>query len=302
MMPLLGRGEWGSGLTLDTGDRDPKPEPNRNAIGPGFFDTVGMPLVAGREFSALDLRSSPKVAVVNESFAQRFFGGRALGRRIGAGGPKGIADWTIVGVTRDAKGAFLRETTAPVWYVPYRQLENLQNLVLHVRTAGPPESALPAIRAAIADVDPRVPIRSTITMGEQVGRQLVTERLLAGLSLPFAAFAVALGALGLYGVTAYTMLARTREIGVRIALGATAPRVAALVLRQVVWLVTVGLTGGLAIVLLAARRLEPLLFGVEPLDAVTIAGAAVLVSAAALLAAWLPVRQVLRVDPTIALR
>jgi putative ABC transport system permease protein len=302
MMPLLGRGEWGSGLTLDTGERDPQPEPRRNAVGPEFFRAVGMPLVAGREFSSSDTVSSPKVAIVNESFAQRFFGGQAIGRRIGTGGTKGVADWTIVGVTRDAKGAFLREASVPVWYVPYRQMPSVYNLVLHVRTQGPPESAHPAIRAAIADVDPRVPIRSIISMDEQIGQQLVTERLLAGLSLSFATFAVGLAALGLYGVTAYTTLARTREIGVRMALGATSSRIVVLILGQVATLIALGLAGGLGIVLVSAGRLQPLLFGIQPLDAVTIAAASVLVSAATLAAAWFPIRYVVRLSPTIALR
>ena len=117
-IPVLNRSNWGSGITLDDGVRDDRPGPDRNAVGPGYFNTVGLKIVAGREFTNRDVESSPKVAVVNEAFAQKYFDGRALGRRVGRGGPDGSADAEIVGIVRNGRYAEVRETTAPFWYMP----------------------------------------------------------------------------------------------------------------------------------------------------------------------------------------
>ena len=168
MMPILGRGEWGSGLTLDSGAKDNRPGPQRNAIGARFFETLGTPIVAGREFSDVDAAATEKVAIVNESFARRYFDGRALGRRIGPGGPKGVADFTIVGIVRDSKAAFVRETSSPVWYVPYQQLSNVDGLVLHVRAAGSLDTVANDVREVVANIDRRVPILNMTSMDQQI--------------------------------------------------------------------------------------------------------------------------------------
>ena len=302
MMPLLGRGEWGSGLTLDTGQRDDRPGPGRNAIGSGFFRTIGTPIVAGREFTEADTASAEKVAIVNESFARRYFDSRALGRRIGRGGPDGVADFTIVGIARDSKVAFVRETSSPVWYVPYRQLDRIDGLVLHVRATEPSEGLTTAIRAVAASIDARVPTFGAMSMEQQIAGQLVAERLLAGLSTVFAGLAIVLAALGLYGVTAYITVARTREIGLRLALGATPTGIMALILRDTVVITVLGLGAGVLLAVLTVGSLRPLLFGIDPVDTTVMVLSAFTVALVTTTAAWLPARNAMRVNPRIALQ
>jgi predicted permease len=298
VMPLLGGNSWGSGLTLDTGVHDDNPGPERNAVGPSYFRTVGAPIVAGREFTEADVASGQKVAVVNEAFARRYFDGRALGRRIGPGGPQGSADFTIVGVARDGKYAQVRETAAPFWYVPYPQLTQLGQLALHVRTTSNPEAVTAGVRHVIAAIDKRVTMFRVKTMQQQISDQLILERLLAMLA---AVFAMLLAAIGLYGVMTYATMARTREIGVRIALGATPSSILALILRQTTTLIVVGLILGLVLALAGIGYLRSLLFGLEPTDPYVMVHAALIVITVTTIAAWLPARRATRVDPMSAL-
>jgi predicted permease len=302
VMPLLGRNSWGSGLTLDTGVHDDRPGPERNAVGPGYFSTVGTPIVAGREFTEADVASGQRVAVVNEAFARRYFGGEALGRRIGPGGPQGSADFTIVGIARNGKYAEVRENAAPFWYVPYQQLAQLAQLTLHVRTTGDPATFATDVRHAIAAIDKRVIVFGMKTMRQQISDQLILERLLARLAGGFAIIAVMLAALGLYGVTTYDMTARTREIGVRIALGATPFAILALILRQTGMLIALGLTAGLMLAVAGTSQVRSLLFGIEPSDPLVIISAALGVMTVTTIAAWLPARRATRINPITALQ
>jgi predicted permease len=302
VMPLLGGNSWGSGLTLDTGVHDDSPGPERNAVGPGYFSTVGAPIVAGREFTEADVVSGQKVAVVNEAFARRYLDGRALGRRIGPGGPQGSADFTIVGVARDGKYAQVRETTAPFWYVPYQQLPQLGQLTLHVRTTANAAAVTASVRDALAAIDKRVTLFRVRTMQQQIADQVILERLLATLAAVFAIVAMLLAALGLYGVMTYTTMARTREIGVRIALGATASAILALITRQTATLILVGLTAGFAFTLAGIGYLRSLLFGLEPTDPFVMAFATLAVITVTTIAAWLPARRATRVNPVSALQ
>jgi predicted permease len=302
MMPLLGRNSWGSGLTLDTGVHDDRPGPERNAVGPGYFSTIGTPIIAGREFTEADVASGQKVAVVNEAFARRYFGGQALGRRIGPGGRQGSADFTIIGIARDGKYAEVRENTAPFWYVPYQQLAQLGQLTLHVRTIGDPEALAADVRHAIAAIDKRVTVFRVKTMAQQISDQLVLERLLATLAAGFAILAILLAALGLYGVTTYATAARTREIGVRMALGASPSAIFALIFRQTTMLIGLGLIVGLALALTGVGYLRSLLFGLEPTDPFVMAVAVLAVVTVTTVAAWLPARRATRIDPTTALQ
>jgi predicted permease len=302
VMPLLGGNSWGSGLTLDTGVHDDSPGPERNAVGPGYFSTVGAPIVAGREFTEADVVSGQKVAVVNEAFARRYLDGRALGRRIGPGGPQGSADFTIVGVARDGKYAQVRETTAPFWYVPYQQLPQLGQLTLHVRTTANAAAVTASVRDALAAIDKRVTLFRVRTMQQQIADQVILERLLATLAAVFAIVAMLLAALGLYGVMTYTTMARTREIGVRIALGATASAILALITRQTATLILVGLAAGFAFTLAGIGYLRSLLFGLEPTDPFVMAFATLAVITVTTIAAWLPARRATRVNPVSALQ
>jgi len=311
-IPLLSRSNWGSGITLDDGVRDDRPGPDRNAVGPGYFNTVGMKVVAGREFTNRDVASSPKVAVVNEAFAQKYFGGRALGRRIGRGGADGSADAEIVGIVRNGRYAEVRETLAPFWYVPYQQLEPLGQsdtavrisrglLTVHVRTTGDPASVAAAVRQAIAAVDKRVTIVDLRTMNQQIADQLTLERLLAGLAAGFAVIALVLAALGLYGITAYEAAMRTREIGIRMALGATPFGILGMIVRQTTTMVLAGLAAGLLLAFAEIESVRSLLFGLRPTDPLAIVSAAVAVVAVTNIAAFIPARRATRINPLVAL-
>jgi predicted permease len=311
-IPLLDRSDWGSGITLDDSVRDDRPGPDRNAVGPGYFNTVGLKIVEGREFTNRDVASSPKVAVVNEAFAQKYFGGRALGRRIGPGGRDGSADAEIVGIVRNGRYAQVRENIAPFWYVPYRQLEPLGQsdtavrisrglLTLHIRTTTDPASVAPAVRQAIAAVDKRVTVFDLRTMNQQIANQLTLESLLARLAAGFAVIALVLAALGLYGVTTYDTTMRTREIGVRMALGATPFGILRLIGRQTTMLILAGLAAGLLLALAGIESVRSLLFGLQPTDPLVIISAAVAVVTVTNIAAFIPAHRATRINPLTAL-
>jgi predicted permease len=316
LFPLLANNRWGSGLTLDTGEHDDRPGPHRNVVRPGYFATVGTPIVAGRDFTKADVDAGQRVAVVNEAFVRRYFGGpapAALGRRIGVGGPKGTADHVIVGIARDGKLASVRESIEPFWWAPYQQLgrvgepdsvlrARLAVFSLIVRTAGNPEDVAAQVRETIAGLDKRVSVSEMKTIAEQISEQLIIERLLAGLAASFAIVAVLLAALGLYGVTAYDTAARTREIGVRIAVGATPRVIVSLILRQTTWLIVAGLTAGALLAAAGIDYVRSLLYGLEPTDPIVMTSAAFVVIAVTTLAAWIPARRATRIDPIKALQ
>lgn len=312
-IPLIGRNDWSSGITLDTLAKDNDPGPERNAVTPGYFATIGMAVVAGREFEPADVESAPRVAVVNETFARRYFGGQALGRRIGSGFAAGPPDHTIVGVVRDGKYADTREGPQAMWYVPYEQLGPLGNsdtatrisqgmLTLYVRTEADPEASIAAVLQAVRDTDNRVAVSAVRTMPDQIASQLVIERVLAMLAGAFAVVATLLAALGLYGVTAYTAAARTREVGVRLALGATPRAILVMMLRQTSVLIALGLGAGLLLTFGLVRFTRNLLFGLRPTDPVVLVGTLAVITLVTLAAAWVPARRASRLDPTRALQ
>jgi predicted permease len=303
VMPLLDGNMWGSGLVIDNGQRDDRPGPTRNAVGPGFFRTTGLPLKEGREFTATDSASSEPVAIVNEAFVRRYLGdGSALGRRIGPGGSRGPARHTIVGVTRDSKITHVRDATIAFWYIPYAQLTNLGQLTLHVRATESPEAALRDVMAAIASTDPGVPLFQAGTMRQQIENQVQVERLLATLAAVFALLAVALASLGLYGVVSYTTSARTREFGIRMALGASRRAILRLVFGQCVPLIAAGAVAGVAIASVGARQLQPLLYDLRPFDAPTLLAAVAIVAGVTTVAAMLPARRAARINPAATLQ
>ncbi|HEX7798636.1 MAG TPA: ABC transporter permease [Vicinamibacterales bacterium] len=307
-IPLLARSGWGSGITLDTGVHDDRPGPDRNAVGPRYFTTVGMTILEGREFTDTDVATSPRVAVVNQAFAQKYFDTHAIGRRIGPGGPQGSADFTIVGIVRNGKYADLREEIAPFWYVPYQQLEPLGQsdtavrisrglLSLHVRTAADPGAVAAAVRSTIASIDKRVTLFNMRTMREQISDQLTLERLLAVLGAAFAVVAVVLAALGLYGVVAYDTTMRTRELGLRMALGETASGIIVMILRQTAWLVTLGLSAGVVLAIAGVGYVRSLLYGLQPTDPLVIVSAAAVVVTVTTVAALVPARRATHINP-----
>ena len=312
-VPLMGGNDWSSGITLDTLAKDNDPGPERNAVMPGYFATIGMTVVEGREFGPADVESAPRVAVVNETFARRYFGGQAIGRRIGSGFSAAPPEHTIVGVVRDGKYAATREAAQAMWYVPFEQLGPLgtsdtstrikQGIrTLYVRTAGDPHASIATVVQAVSDTDNRVSVSAVRTMPDQIASQFVVERVLATLATVFAVVATLLAALGLYGVTAHTAATRTREVGVRLALGATPRAILVMMLRQTSVLIGLGLGAGLVLTFGLVQFTRNLLFGLQPHDPKVLTVTIAVVTLVTLAAAWVPARRASRLEPTRALQ
>ena len=282
---------------------DERTSAHTNGIGPGYFRTLGIPLLAGREFTRTDDAVAPKVAVVNEAFARRFFdGANPLGRRLDRGGSADGLDTTIVGVVQDAKYSDVSESPPSVFYLPYRQRLRGNPLSFYVRTAIEPEQMIPLVRRAVAELDPGLPLRDLQTMEAQVASTLGLERLLSVLSGSFAGLAALLAGIGLYGVLAYNVARRTPEIGVRIALGASVGHVRALVARDGVVMIGIGVVTGLAAAAAAARLVQPILYELTPWDPLVYGSATIVLGLIATIAAYLPARRAAGVDPVVALR
>jgi predicted permease len=276
--------------------------PSVDGVGPRYFSTMGIPLVAGREFNDTDTAGSPKVAIINEAMARYFFGDtNPIGRRFGQGGGK-PTDIEIIGVARDARSQTIREQAGRFFYLPYRQNEEVTSLTFYVRAAGDPSAATAAIRQTVQRLDPNLPIYDMRTMEAQVAESLFVERMVSALSVAFGVLATLLAAIGLYGVMSYAVTRRTREIGIRMALGAEKAGVLWLVLKEVAILSAAGAAIGLGAAFYATRRIEAQLFGITPNDPLTLAGAIVLLLGVALAAGWLPARRATNIDPMLALR
>jgi predicted permease len=273
-------------------------------VGPGFFRTLGIPLLAGREFTPGDAAGAPEVAVVNEAFARKFGLGRdAVGRRMAwEGKGSGPLDMEIVGLVADTRYNGVKAAEPPIFYTPIRQDPEMGGGFVYVRTAGAPEALLRAIPGVVRTLDPDLPVVGLKPMQQQARENVYLDRMIGTLSAAFAALATLLAAVGLYGVLAYTVAQRTREIGVRMALGADARHVRGMVLRQVGRMVLAGGAVGVAGALALGRAARSLLFGLEGHDPAVVAGAAALLAAVALAAGYIPARRASRVEPTQALR
>ena len=278
--------------------------PHINGVAPGFFSTLGVPLVAGRDFTRRDSAGAPKVAIINEKMARYFFhNDNPLGRRFGFGGPpKGKIDIEIVGVVKDIKSHTLREEIPRFVYFPYPQDENAGAMTFYVRTSQTPSALAGQLRAEVQKLDPNLPVYGMKTMATQVDESLFVDRLIALLSCFFGLLATLLAAVGLYGVMAYSVARRTREIGVRVALGATRANVLQLVMREVAILAVTGILVALPASLAISRYVRSQLFGIAPNDPWILAGATLTLAVVALLAGYLPAMRATRVDPLIALR
>jgi predicted permease len=306
VVPVLSGDEWDSSIAIEGYPRKQGEQmnPHMNYISPGFFKTLGIPVVLGRDFTERDETGAPKVAVVNQKFVKRFFGDRnPIGHRIGMGGDPGTKfDITIVGVAGDTKYESLRDEVPIELYLPYPQMGFATSITAYVRSGQPASSALPALRSLVQSLDSNLPIYEARSMTEQADRSLVTERLVASLASGFGVLATLLAAMGLYGVMAYTVTRRTREIGIRMALGARRGDVAWLVMREVLILLAVGLVIGVPAALGLSRFVQAQLYGIKPADAATMALAIVGIATVASLAGYLPGRRATRVDPMQALR
>jgi len=277
--------------------------PNFNGVAPGFFETLGIPLVAGRDLTDADVAGAPKVALVNEVFARYFFRNDSpIGRRFGLGRRSQGLDYTIVGVVRDGKAATLREEPNRFVYTPFTQSSDLGGVTFYVRTAAEIETLGPRLRRLVAGIDPQLPVTDMKTMRAQIRESLFVERLIATLSAAFGVLATFLAALGLYGVMSHAVAQRTREIGIRMALGAERRSVFAMVLRDVALLVGLGVALGLPSGYGLGRVVESQLFGLSARDPLTFAVATLALLVSALAAGYVPAARATRVDPVVALR
>src|SRR5262245_7420449 len=271
-----------------------------NQIAPRFFGAFGTRLLLGRDFSAMDTPESPKMVIVNQSLARYFFGSEnPLGKRITL---ENYKDLEIVGVVADAKYRNLREVAPQTAYIPYSQYDQLGQRILCVRAAGDTGGLAPAIRQEVRNLDPNLPVFNIKTFAEQISESISRERLIAMLSSFFGLFALLLASLGLYGVMAYTVTRRTREIGIRMALGAQKTAVLWLALRETLLLTLIGVSMGLPAALISSRLTEGLLFGLTPTDPLTITVSTLVMISVAALAGYFPARRAARVDPMVALR
>ena len=282
----------------------PRPERDNAVVvgaGPGFFSTLQIQLIAGREFTERDRRDRAPVALVNDAYAARHFPNRSpVGQHLSTSIGEN-KDFEIVGMVRNAKLTGLRAAAPPTVYVAYYQLESARATTISVRATSPLARVSTAIQQTLQPKFPNTPIEVR-ALSTQVANTIVQERMMAMLAGGFAVLALTLACVGLYGLLAYDVSRRTREIGIRMALGAHARRVVAAVVAGGIRLVAIGVLAGLPAVWIGSRSIGSLLFGVRALDAVTIAGAIVVLLAAAQLAAYLPARRASRVDPLEALR
>lgn len=306
LVPLIGGSNWGTDLTVEGRQSGPDADNNSrfNAVGPGYFSKLGIPLISGREITDADTNASPKVAVVNETFARYFFKDlNAVGRTFRQGGSESKEPViTVVGVVKDSKYSSVRDDVPRLFFQAYRQSNDLGTLQIYVRTALPVEQVIPQVRRVMSSLDRDLPLENLRTLDDQISRNIQSERLVLELAVAFAVLATLLAMLGLYGVMAFNVARRTREIGVRMALGADSGRIGGLILREVAIILAIGSIIGVPAALGLARLIRTQLFGVETGDAAVVVGAVVLLTASALLAAYLPTRRATQISPVQALR
>jgi predicted permease len=302
LVPLIAGNNWGSDVKI-AGQKDAQANYNAryNEIGPGFFGKMGIPLIAGREFTESDSLAGPKVAVVNQTFVKRFLDGRTpLGVQFSAGGSP--PDITIVGVVKDSHYSSVKDAAPPLYYRPWRQDKEINGLHFYVRTALPEKQMVPQIRRVMGSLDRDLPLEDLRTLDEQIRMNVQTDRIVLQLAAVFAVLATGLAMLGLYGVMAHSVTRRTREIGIRMALGAEPGKIRSMVLRELLWILIAGLVTGVPAAMLLARYTETQLFGVKARDVMVIAGAVLALTMTAIAAGYLPARRASRVNPLEALR
>ena len=273
----------------------------RMVVSPGFFDVLGIPLLRGRDLTGQDVRSAPRVAVINEAAARKFFGNDdPVGKRFGSS-PDRLSEVEVVGVVKDAKYASVREAAPPTMYQSLQQSPR-PAAVLEVRTVGAPLGAVASVREAIRQVDPNLPIAEVSTQAQNIEQLFARERLFAHAYALFGGIALLLASIGLFGLMSYNVARRTSEMGIRMALGAQRQDVLGLVMRESLLLVVLGIAFGGALAVVSVRFVASMLFSVPPYDVGTFAAAVLVMVAVSAVAAYLPARRASRVDPIVALR
>jgi predicted permease len=274
-----------------------------NVVGPGFFATAGIPLMAGREFSRGDVVGAAKVVIINEAFARRYFPDQnPIGRHVGDEGAKSVLKYEVIGVAKDTRNMFLRKAAAPMLYQPLLQDTYASSAVLHVRTREDARRLQDRIRAEIRAVDSRLPVYDLTTMDARHSLDVQRDRMMAALSGFFGVLALLLTAVGVYGVIAYAVGRRTAEIGVRMALGATSGQVRWMVLRETLTLMAAGAVIGVPVSFVCARVLKTALFGVTPQDPATAIICALMLLLAGGASGYFPARRAASLEPMSALR
>lgn len=308
MVPLLAGSNWGTDVRVQGFQSGPDIDSNSrlNAVGPSYFSTLGVPLLSGREFVESDRAGGRKVAIVNEAFAEKFKLGRdAVGKLMAqSGGANNELDMEIVGLVQNAKYSEVKGTVPPIFFTPYRQQERLGFISFYVRTNASPEGFVRRVPQIVASLDSNLPVEDLRTMPQQIRENVFLDRMISTMSAAFAALATILAAIGLYGVLAYTVTQRTREFGLRMALGADGANVRRLVLHQVGVLALIGGVIGLALGVAIGRiaEKEEQLFEVSGTDPVVFASALALLGLVAMLAGLIPAQRASKVNPMRALR
>jgi predicted permease len=306
VVPVLEGDEWDQWVTIDS--YSPKtgelPDPHMNFVSPNYFKTMQINLLTGRDFRATDTLVAPKVCIVNETFAKKYFGTiNAEGHQIGMGIDPGTkTDITVIGVARDTKYESMRDGIPPEMFRPFQQLEFATGITAYVRTARDPENMFASIQRRVHDLDPNLPVFEMITLEKQMDNSLVTERLVASLSSGFGFVATALASIGLYGVLAYAVARRTREIGIRMAIGAAKMDVLWLVMRETLQLLGIGIALALPLSWVLTQTIRSQLYGIEPNDPVSMGLAVLCIAAVGMLAGYVPARRATQVHPLVALR
>ncbi len=305
--PPLSQGTWGSPLDLDG-----RPTPDNvdistglNRVSAGYFETLGIPLLRGRTIQPEDRADGVKAAVVNKTLADRYFpNGDAIGHTFTIADPAAPGVWHIVGIVRDSKHSSPADKPHPFAYLAVTQLKGDDQYAywLQVRSDGDPAKITGEVRAALAGIDPNLPILATQTIDEQLDNLIDRQRFVSRLAGFFALLALTLAGIGLYGVMTYNVVRRTSELGVRMALGAPRAELLWMVLKESLVLLAIGLALGIPLSLAASRAIKAGLFGVDPADPLTLAAAVLIMSAALLAGSYLPARRATRIDPMAALR
>jgi predicted permease len=304
-MPVLRGFAWQNAIVGKDFEGAPiEQQPLLSQVDPNYLATLGIPIIAGRAFTERDVAPTD-YAIVNETFAREYFPGRnPIGQRFGLVNDMEtvIPKTEVIGVIPDKKYRDLRETPPPQAYFPSLAVSNIRGMTVYVRTHGDPRQFEDALRERLRLFDPHVAVVDLQTLDEQIGFSLRTERLIASLSAIFGGLATLLAVIGLYGVMAYMVQRRTREIGIRIALGAARSNVVAMVMREVIFLLGAGLAAGTALALALADLIRSQLFGLSARDPFTFIGSAIVLTLAAGLAGFIPAIRASGVDPTTALR
>ncbi len=305
MVPILAGDNWNNDVAVEGFPRDDNADNSSslNLVGTGYFETVGLPILAGRDFTPADDAGGPKVVMVNEAFAKKFKLGReVVGKRMAMSSRATNLDIEIVGLVKDAKYSEVKRAVPAQIFLPYRQDTTLGSMNFYIRTGAATAPVVRAIPAVMAKIDGSLPVTGLKTVPDQVRETLSLDRMISVFSAAFALLATLLAAVGLYGVLAYLVTQRTREIGVRMALGADGSRVRGMVMRQVGRMAVVGGVLGVAAAIGVGQSAKSLLFGLEGHDPFAIAAAGLVLGLVAFAAGYLPALRASRVHPMVALR